>query len=188
MSNGTDIGATSLHIEGNLPELPAEGSSVSGQSFRSVLFVCLGNICRSPLAEGIFKVTCQAMQKNSQVRVEFAGTSGRHQGECADLRARTFALKFGLDISNHRSRQISPADFTRFDLILCMDHRNLDAVKKRKPVESTARIELVYKLVFNQDISIPDPYEGEESDFRRVYFMLLSACQELAGERFFPGR
>lgn len=112
--------------------------------------------------------------------IESAGTSGRHRGKMADPQARTVASKFGLDISHHRSKQVQPADLTRFDLILGMDHRNVTALERIRPAGSTSPIRLLYEAAFNQDVDVPDPYQGTDADFERTFLMIFAACQELA--------
>lgn len=139
-----------------------------------VLMVCLGNICRSPLAEGIMKskLTKDAFQ------VDSAGTAGYHIGNAPDPRSIAVARKNGLDISNQKCRKFSVEDFDRFDYIFVMDTSNFENVVKlaRNP-EDMSKVSLIMDLVHpNENIEVPDPYYGGNSGFDYVYTMLDKAC------------
>lgn len=153
-------------------ELPP---SVGG--LRKVLFVCLGNICRSPLAQAVF-LSMVDTRDESWV-VDSAGINGYHDGELADARARAVAHNHGLRIT-HRSRQIVESDFSDFDLIVCMDMANRRALQRIRPAGATARVALL-RLWDSSDDSreVPDPYYGTERDFEDVYAMCERSCQSL---------
>ena len=103
-----------------------------------VLFVCLGNICRSPTAEGVFRHLLQQEAPQLQVEIDSAGTAGYHIGDSPDLRSQRAALRRGIDLSTLRARQIEPADFADFDLILAMDQANLLELEGMRPAHSRA--------------------------------------------------
>jgi protein-tyrosine phosphatase len=126
-----------------------------------LLFVCLGNICRSPLAEG---VTGQlARQRGLQVDVDSAGTGDWHAGEPPDRRSIQVAAQAGIDISRQRARQVTPEDFRRFDHIFAMDSHNLRDLGKIRPVSASASLRLFLALGPGGDV--PDPYYGGPEDF-----------------------
>src|SRR5277367_5891209 len=99
-----------------------------------ILFVCLGNICRSPTAEAVFRAVAQREAPELMVEVDSAGTAGYHIGEPPDLRTRQAALRRGYDMSALRARVVEPQDFTRFDLILAMDRQNLETLQRKAPL------------------------------------------------------
>lgn len=149
----------------------------------SVLFVCLGNICRSPLAEGVMTAVLKERGCDNGIVIDSAGTNGYHTGEAPDRRSIAVAAKYGIDISNQRCRQLEAADFTKFDLILGMDRGNLAAIHRRKPAQGRAGIGMFSAVALGRDIEIPDPYYGGPEDFEQVYRMILAASQAFA-ERF----
>lgn len=136
-----------------------------------ILMVCLGNICRSPMAEGILRH--KARQQNWDIEVDSAGTGDWHAGECPDKRAMEFMDEQGIDIRELRARQITQSDFYDFDLILTMDAENYTNVKYIMPHDATARIEMVMNLAHpEKNIAVPDPYFGGREGFSKVYDML----------------
>ena len=143
-----------------------------------VLTVCLGNICRSPLAEGILK---SKSFLNGMV-VESAGTGNYHIGGPPDSRSIEIAKKNGLDISNQKARQFKTADFDEFDLIYAMDSSNYrNIVRKARNDLDTAKVHLILNELFpNEDLDVPDPYNGGEHGFKMVYDMLEQACEVIA--------
>ncbi|RCS25222.1 low molecular weight phosphotyrosine protein phosphatase [Phyllobacterium salinisoli] len=149
----------------------------------SVLFICLGNICRSPLAEGVMTEILRENGRDNGIVIDSAGTNGYHTGEPPDRRSIAVAAKYGIDISAQRCRQLVAADFTKFDLILGMDRRNLDAITQRRPSDSKARIGMFSLISLGREIEIPDPYYGGPEDFEHVYRMILAASKAFA-ERF----
>lgn len=144
-----------------------------------VLMVCLGNICRSPMAEGILRL--QAAKAGLNWSIDSAGTGGWHVGERPDHRAIAAARRAGTDISNQVARQVSPGDLDRFDLILAMDLSNLRTLMSLSSDPACrAKIRLVSEWAFpGEEIEIPDPYYGDDHDFDRVYRLLEQCCKSL---------
>lgn len=139
--------------------------------------VCLGNICRSPLAEGILR-----SKLSEKFIVDSAGTGGWHAGELPDKRSIAIARLKGLDISNQRARQFKVSDFTTFDHIFVMDNTNYKEVIALAPNEATkSKVKLILNEIFpNDNIDVPDPYYGGIDGFENVYNMLDQACDEIA--------
>jgi len=134
--------------------------------------VCLGNICRSPLAEGILKN--KLPKKN--FRVDSAGTSGYHIGKAPDIRSVEIAAKNGIDISNQKARKFTTDDFDRFDKIFAMDRRNLNHIKQMaNTLEDSKKVSL---LLGNDQV--PDPYYGNKDSFIKIYHIIDRACEELS--------
>ena len=141
---------------------------------RSVLFVCLGNICRSPTAEAVFRT----LADGRGLHIDSAGTSGWHDGGRSDERASAEARKRGFDMSSIRSRKVTLADFDTFDLIIAMDRQNLQDLTDIQPAGSNARVELFlpYAPDLNRD-EVPDPYY--EDNFPEVFDMIEVASRAL---------
>jgi protein-tyrosine phosphatase len=144
-----------------------------------ILFVCAGNICRSPLAEGIFRHLATRAGRAADIEIDSAGTGAWHQGQPADHRSVAVAADNGIDISTLRARQVTARDFGHFDLILAMDRDNLRSLRARAPSTSTAAIELFSLFASETDCDIPDPYFGSRRDFQTVYIMLFAGCSAL---------
>ena len=144
-----------------------------------ILFVCMGNICRSPLAEGIFRHIVLNAGHGAEFDIDSAGTGGWHQGSPPDPRAIAVAASHGIDISAQRARRIAVADFDRFDLLLALDHDNLRDLQKIAPVAAIAKLHLFNRYALRTDDDIPDPYYGGRDGFDRVYTMLLAGCSSL---------
>ncbi len=143
----------------------------------SILFVCMGNICRSPLAEGIFgRVVAQAALTDV-FHVDSAGLGGWHQGDLPDRRSIATASAHGIDITGQRARKILPEDFGDFDLILAMDRSNVSELHRRSP--RTDNIHLFGDFALGTGEDIPDPYYGGPEDFEFVYARLLAGCNTL---------
>lgn len=142
-----------------------------------ILMVCLGNICRSPLAEGILR-----SKLSEKFIVDSAGTGGWHAGELPDKRSIAIARLKGLDISNQRARQFKVSDFTTFDHIFVMDNTNYKEVIALAPNEATkSKVKLILNEIFpNDNNDVPDPYYGGIDGFENVYNMLDQACDEIA--------
>jgi protein-tyrosine phosphatase len=144
-----------------------------------ILFVCLGNICRSPTAEVVFK------------EVDSAGTAAYHIGQAPDPRTRAAALRRGYDLSPLRARVVEELDFEQFDLILAMDHENLSALKHRAPHGADDRVRLF--LEFSPELGtteVPDPYYGGANGFEEVLDLVEAASRGLlrhVRERMGPG-
>ena len=145
----------------------------------AVLFVCLGNICRSPLAEAALKA--EAARIGLDVEVDSAGIGSWHVGEPPDPRARATAKRHGLDISDYRARKITRADFLRFDHIVALDHEVLAALKRMRPASSKADVSLLLDHVEGRQVEeVADPYYGNEADFERVWTEVSAGARTLA--------
>jgi len=152
----------------------------------SVLFVCLGNICRSPLAEGALRAA--AAHAGIEVEVDSAGTGGWHAGDPPDRRAQAAARRHGTDISGLRARQVRPEDFRRFDFVFALDRQNLRDLEAIMPVGATAELGLLMDLVPGREgSSVADPYYGEDRDFD-VTWADVHAAAEVLVARFGRGR
>lgn len=140
--------------------------------------VCLGNICRSPLAEGIL---ASKLPKNN-FRVDSAGTGNYHVGKQPDLRSINIAKKNGLDISTQCARQFSVDDYAIYDYIFVMDHSNLRDVLRLAPNETAKqKVSLILEDLFpGENVDVPDPYFGLENGFATVYEMLDEVCDLIA--------
>ena len=136
----------------------------------NVLFVCLGNICRSPTAEGVFRHLVESEGLADSFFIDSAGTSGWHQGELPDARSMQEALRHGVDLSSQRSRAVEDRDFTRFHYILAMDYANLKELKKRCPQNLQGRLSLFTAYAPQLGIAeVPDPYYGGAQGFEQVF-------------------
>lgn len=138
-----------------------------------ILMVCLGNICRSPLAEGILQA-----KVSSNIIVDSAGTSGHHQGELPDERSIEVAKKHGINITHQRSRKFTVLDFDEFDLIYTMDSSNYNnVVNLARNNKDAEKVKMILNEVHpNENINVPDPYYGGNDGFENVYKMLNEAC------------
>ena len=143
-----------------------------------ILMVCLGNICRSPLAHGILD-----SKLNPEIfEVDSAGTSNYHINSLPDNRSIAVAKKNGIDISNQRGRQFIVSDFETFDYIYVMDKSNFDdVIKKARNVEDIAKVKLILNEKHpDKNLEVPDPYYGGDSGFDNVFNMLNEACANIA--------
>ena len=148
---------------------------------RHILFVCLGNICRSCTSEEIFRTLARRAGLDSRYEVDSAGIIDYHEGELPDARMRQTALRHGYRLT-HRSRPIRPADFERFDLIIGMDDRNCDKLRRLAPTEEGKQkvAAMASYLRHHPEAGfIPDPYYGTEADFELVVELLEDACEGL---------
>ena len=145
-----------------------------------VLMVCLGNICRSPLAEGIL----QSKLPRNKCIVDSAGTANYHVGTAPDKRSIVTAKKFGIDISQQKCRQITKSDFETFDYIYVMDASNYKNVIALAPDEkSKQKVKVILKeLHTNEGFEVPDPYYGEMEDFEHVFHLLNKVCTIIASK------
>lgn len=143
-----------------------------------ILMVCLGNICRSPLAEGIL----QSKLPKDKFLVDSAGTGGWHSGELPDKRSIETAKNKGLDITNQRARQFKTSDFDTFDHIYVMDMSNYKNVLSLSQNEiQKSKVKLILNELFpNENVEVPDPYYGGQNGFEQVYEMLDKACDIIA--------
>lgn len=152
----------------------------------SILFVCLGNICRSPLAEAALRA--EAGRLNLDLTVDSAGTGNWHAGEPPDERAQRTALRHGVDISGLRARQVRPADFRRFTHLIALDHDNLAALRKLAPADSAAELSLLLDHVPGREgQAVADPWFGDEAGFETTWAEVEAAARGLAA-RFRAGR
>jgi protein-tyrosine phosphatase len=146
---------------------------------RSILFVCLGNICRSPLAEAAFRL--EAARIGLAVTVASAGTGGWHVGEAPDRRAQAVARRNGVEIGAYRGRQVARNDFYRFDHILALDRENLKALRAMMPADGTATIGLLLdEVAGRQGEAVADPYYGDENGFDITWADVALAAEHLA--------
>jgi len=144
---------------------------------KKILMVCLGNICRSPLAEGILQ-----SKVSSGIFVDSAGTAAYHVGNLPDKRSIEVALKHGIDISTQRARKFTVKDFDAFDVIYAMDESNYQNIVSLATNETDAgKVKLILKeSQSNKKVSVPDPYYGGNQGFEKVYDMLDIACEFIA--------
>ena len=144
-----------------------------------VLFVCLGNICRSPTAEGVFRRALEQAGLADQVEVDSCGVGSWHVGKAPDTRAQQAALERGIDLSELRARQLSEHDFTQFDYVLGMDQDNLRAMRALKPANSPAHVGLFMDFAATPGTEVPDPYYGGDEGFENVLNMIEAASEGL---------
>lgn len=141
-----------------------------------ILMVCLGNICRSPLAEGLLRA-----KVDENIFVDSAGTGAWHVGQTPDPRSIQVARKYGIDISQQRARQFQVSDFDEFDLIYVMDDSNYeDVIKLAKNETHKSKVKLILSELPNSKFNnVPDPYYGKEDGFETVYKLLDEATQQI---------
>lgn len=141
-----------------------------------VLMVCLGNICRSAMAQGILEQ--KVLATNIVAQVDSAGTSSYHIGEAPDRRAQQKALDYDIDISKQQARQFTVNDFDEFDFIFAMDEsNNKDIIRLARNEKDIQKVEMILNLSFpKENKNVPDPYYGGEEGFENVYQLLDNAC------------
>lgn len=145
-----------------------------------VVFVCMGNICRSPTAEAVFRCYAENAGLAGHVLIDSAGTHDYHIGEPPDSRARQAALQRGYDMSLLRGRQVEEGDFRRFDYVLAMDRANLTILQRLAPPDGNARVQLFLDYARQHaGREVPDPYYGGTEGFERVLDMLEDASEGL---------
>ena len=145
-----------------------------------ILMVCLGNICRSPIAEGILK----HKTKNLDIAVDSAGTAGYHIGALPDNRSIKIAEKYNIDLKNQRARKFSRADFDKFDIIYAMDTNNYaHLIALANNQEERKKVRMILNEI-NPDLceSVPDPYYGGGNGFQEIYDILDKACDKIAAQ------
>ena len=142
-----------------------------------LLFVCLGNICRSPLAEGALRARLHAAGLAHRYTLDSAGLGSWHAGAPPDPRTISVAARHGVDIAELRARQLRPADYSEFDWLLCADRDNLRAVRTAAPADARAQTALLLQWAGQgEDAEIPDPYTGTDADFERVWALVDAAA------------
>jgi len=146
----------------------------------SVLFVCMGNICRSPTAHGVFRKLVQDEGLDQLIQIDSAGTHAYHVGSPPDRRAQATALGRNLDLSDLRGRQVEMEDFHRFDYVLAMDNENLDILNQLCPIGTQAKLRLFMDYAPDYGMSeVPDPYYGGDRGFEQVFDMIEEASKGL---------
>lgn len=144
----------------------------------SVLFICLGNICRSPLAEGVFRKL--AAREGIAVEIDSAGTGDWHLGHPPDARAQAVAVRNGVDIAHLRARQVEPEDFRRFTHIVAMDASNLANLEALRPPEGNATLARLMDYAAEEGVvDVPDPYYGGPEGFNETYRLVEAGARGL---------
>ena len=148
-----------------------------------ILFVCMGNICRSPTAEGVFRKLVQQRAPHLQVEIDSAGTHAYHVGEPPDRRAIAAAARRGIDLSGLRARMADESDFEGFDLLVAMDKLNREVLLDRSPDEYRGRVRLMLEFAPTTDVEdVPDPYYGGPVGFENVLDLVEEASKGLLDE------
>ena len=140
-----------------------------------ILFVCMGNICRSPTAEGSFRSIVSKQELSDSFEIDSAGTHAYHIGNAPDTRSQQSARKYGVDLSKQRARQVHESDFYYYDYIIAMDSDNIDILKSICPTDSQSQIKLLLDYLPDSGFkSVPDPYFAGKFD--EVFEMVYAAC------------
>jgi protein-tyrosine phosphatase len=149
-----------------------------------VLFVCMGNICRSPTAQGVFELLIQGSTLAERVQVDSAGTHAYHVGEGPDVRAREAAGRRGIDLSRQRARRVSVADFEYFDYVVAMDRDNLEELLDLCPEQHHGKLRLLLDFAphLSPQVDVPDPYYGGTQGFERVLDLIEEGARGLVEE------
>lgn len=148
-----------------------------------VLFVCLGNICRSPTAEGVFRALVESEGLAGQIEIDSAGTHAYHIGEGPDPRSQEAAARRGIDLSSLRGRRATVVDIEEFDYVLAMDQENYANLMQLAPVQLESRVSLLMKFAPKRsEDEVPDPYFGGEGGFDRVLDMIEDAARGLLAD------
>jgi len=145
---------------------------------KAVLFVCMGNICRSPTAEGIFQKMVNDAGREAEFDIDSAGTIDYHSGQRSDGRMRAVALEYGYQLDSI-ARQIKASDFDRFDLVVVMDEANFRDVERISPGYGAEIVRMCDYCERFEETEVPDPYYGGQSGFHKVIEMLEDACSNL---------
>ncbi len=154
----------------------------ASSSKTSVLFVCMGNICRSPTAEGVFRHFVEQAGLSDNVEVDSAGTHAYHVGEPPDHRAQSAAERRGYSLHKIRARRVSDTDFESFDYVVAMDRLNMATLRDRAEPEHHAKISLFLEYTGANNLDVPDPYYGGAAGFERVLDMVEDASRGLLEE------
>ena len=145
----------------------------------SVLFVCMGNICRSPTAHALFREAVTAAGLDGEITTDSAGTHAYHIGNPPDARATATALERDIDMTDLRARQVCEPDFEQFDYVVAMDRDHLALLESSCPPEAQDRLSLMLDWAEGWGDEVPDPYYGSDEGFIRVFDMLTAASQGL---------
>jgi protein-tyrosine phosphatase len=146
----------------------------------SVLFVCMGNICRSPTAEAVFRHRVEQAGMADKIRIDSAGTHDYHVGDAPDARTQRAAKQRGYDMSNLRGRQVEADDFMRFDYVLAMDNMNLVMLERLRPEDAQSYLGLFLDFAeLHKEYEVPDPYNGGPEGFEQVLDMVEDAANGL---------
>lgn len=155
----------------------------------AVLFVCLGNICRSPTAEGVFRGLCESRGVGGQIRVDSAGTGDWHVGNPPDSRAVAAAARRGIDLSSLRARQVRVADFREFDFVLAMDSSNFRDLALLQPQDAPTQLSRWLSWAGSgAPVDVPDPYYGGDEGFERVLDLIEDASRGFLAHLVSSGR
>ena len=149
---------------------------------KRVLMVCLGNICRSPMAQGVLEK--KAAERSIDLHIDSAGTASYHIGEPPDNRAIAKTGQYDIDISHYRGRQFGVEDYDEFDIIFAMDYSNYqNIISLARHEEDKAKVEMILNLVYpGENMSVPDPYYGGDQGFENVYQLLDQACERFLND------
>lgn len=153
---------------------------------KKILFVCMGNICRSPTAHAVMQHKVQLQALVESLQVDSAGTHAYHVGEQSDARSRQYAASQGVDMDYIRARKIAANDFDEFDLILAMDEHNLELIRAQAPSGANAHVELFLsaanRLNVTQRTQVPDPYYGGAEGFADVFQLVSIGCDAILAQ------
>lgn len=153
---------------------------MNNRSTVSVVFVCMGNICRSPTAEGVFRHVVKQKKLQDVIKIDSAGTHAYHIGESPDSRSQATAKSRGVDLSAQRARKVEAIDFERFDYVIAMDRSNYENLKALATVEQQEKLHLFMDFTNAWDnTEVPDPYYGSGDGFKNVFDMVQSASEGL---------
>ncbi len=148
-----------------------------------VLFVCMGNICRSPTAQGVFETLVQRENLAQRIKIDSAGTHAYHVGEPPDPRATEAAKRRGVDLTTQRARKVKPEDFLEFDYVLAMDSSNYEALREICHPDYEDRLRLFLDFAPHLGVEdVPDPYYGGPQGFERVLDLIEAASEGLLAE------
>ena len=147
-----------------------------------IIFVCLGNICRSPTAEGVLRKQVSDRGLENLFEIDSAGTGDWHLGHPPDKRAIEAALARGIDLSPLRARQITARDMLYFDAIIAMDNQNLARLKSLAPADQQYKVRLLLQYGNSENREVPDPYYGGDHGFDLVLDLIEASCRELLGK------
>ena len=148
-------------------------------SLHKIIFVCLGNICRSPTAEGVLRKQISERGLENLFEIDSAGTGDWHLGHPPDKRAIEAALARGIDLSPLRARQITARDMLYYDTIIAMDNQNLVRLKSLAPVDQQYKVRLLLQYGNSENREVPDPYYGGDHGFDLVLDLIEASCREL---------